>query len=147
LRKSRTLSIPFPPQPLNPTGVFPDNQGYWSDNDFTVRCCLPRDDGAWTVYACDGGRGNTPWQIYRFRTEDGIHLLDTEKVYQSEEGRWSQTTTLTYSPEKEKCLLRPSQDSLVIDLEWDSKDGRGLAGQKVRLRFYMRASQLYAVTA
>ena len=86
------------------TGDLPDNQEFWSDNDFTVRCCLPRDDGGWTVYACDGGRNNMPWRIYRFRTEDGIHLLDTEKVYQSEEGRWSQTTTLTYSPEKEMFL-------------------------------------------
>ena len=42
--------------------------------DFTVRCCIRQSDGSYIVYACDGGRNNTAWRIYRFHTTDGIKL-------------------------------------------------------------------------
>ncbi len=73
-------------------------------DEFTVRCCLRRIDGSYTVYACDGGTGHVPWQIYRFDTEDGIHLANKEKVYESKEGKWEQTATVSYSPEKNMLL-------------------------------------------
>ena len=73
-------------------------------SDFTVRCCLSQDDGSYIVYACDGGRDQKPWQIYRYRSEDGIQLLEKEKVYESPPGNWSQTTTLNYSADRKLFL-------------------------------------------
>ena len=49
--------------------------------------------------------------------------------------------------EKEKCILQDSMDTLEHELTWEGKTGAELVGQKVRLRFIMRASNIYAVTA
>ena len=93
--------------------------------DFTVRCCVPQVDGSYVVYACDGGRDHKPWQIYRYRTDDGIHLQAKERVYQSEPGRWSQTTTLNYSPDKDLflCLKNMKVDDGGSTYAYLSRDG------------------------
>ena len=93
--------------------------------DFTVRCCVRQDDGSYVVYACDGGRDHKPWQIYRYRTDDGIHLQAKERVYQSEPGRWSQTTTLNYSPDKDLflCLKNMKEDDGGSTFAYLSRDG------------------------
>ena len=93
--------------------------------DFTVRCCVPQVDGSYVVYACDGGRDHKPWQIYRYRTDDGIHLQAKERVYQSEPGRWSQTTTLNYSPEEDLflCLKNMKVDDGGSTYAYLSRDG------------------------
>ena len=49
--------------------------------------------------------------------------------------------------EREKCLLRGPLDDIALPLRWEGKDSRELSGRKARVRFFMRASYLYAVTA
>ena len=80
--------------------------------DFTVRCCIPDNDGTYLVYACDGGRGNTPWRIYRFRSPDGIRLEHRETVYAREPWRWAHVATVSYSPDREMflCLKNTSEE-------------------------------------
>lgn len=48
--------------------------------------------------------------------------------------------------EREKCLIR-EQDDTNIPLRWAGRSARELSGEKVQIRFYMRSSDLYAVTA
>lgn len=102
-----------------------DNRDPAYTGDFTVRCCVPHPDGSWSVYACDGGRDHTPWRIYRFRTEDGLHLLDKELVYESRPDKWSQTTTLTYSPELDLflCLKNYFEGDGGSTYAFTSRDG------------------------
>ncbi len=47
--------------------------------------------------------------------------------------------------EKEKCFFR-NVDSMDLPLSWDGNDGTELAGQQVKLRFYIRSARVYAVT-
>ena len=98
----------------------PDTTG-----DFTVRCCLPRPDGTYTVYACDGGRENTSWKIFRFRSEDGIHLENRETVYAREPWKWEHVVTVCYSPEREMflCLKNTSDDVGFGMHAFTSRDG------------------------
>jgi len=49
--------------------------------------------------------------------------------------------------EREKCLLRGPLDDIALPLRWEGKDSQELSGRKARVRFFMRASYLYAVTA
>ena len=49
--------------------------------------------------------------------------------------------------EKEECLLQGPIDSLNIELKWNGRNGTDLSGTRVRVRFYMRASNIYAVTS
>ena len=48
--------------------------------------------------------------------------------------------------ERENCIFQAPLDSLSQELAWKGKTGTELAGQKVRIRFIMRASNVYAVT-
>ncbi len=46
--------------------------------------------------------------------------------------------------ERDKCLIQ-SCDEINIPLKWGGQSARELKGQRIRLRFYMRASHVYAV--
>ena len=48
--------------------------------------------------------------------------------------------------EAEKCLIR-NQDRCDIPLQWDGTSARQLAGKTVRLRFFLRSANIYAITA
>ena len=48
--------------------------------------------------------------------------------------------------EAEKCLIR-NEDRCDIELKWGDLSARRLAGQTVRLRFFLRSANVYAVTA
>ncbi len=48
--------------------------------------------------------------------------------------------------EAEKCLIR-NDDRPDIPLKWDDASARQLAGQTIRLRFFLRGSSVYAVTS
>ena len=49
--------------------------------------------------------------------------------------------------ERHRCRLLPPQDSLAIELDWQGRNGAELAGRTVRIRFFLRAADLFAVTA
>ena len=49
--------------------------------------------------------------------------------------------------ERHRCRLLPPQDSLAIELDWQGRTGAELAGRAVRIRFFMRGADLFAVTA
>jgi hypothetical protein len=48
--------------------------------------------------------------------------------------------------EAEKCVIR-NEDRRDISLKWGDASARQLAGQTIRLRFFLRSSNIYAVTA
>jgi hypothetical protein len=48
--------------------------------------------------------------------------------------------------EPEKCLFR-NEDRRDIELKWRDLSARQLAGQTIRLRFFLRSANVYAVTA
>lgn len=48
--------------------------------------------------------------------------------------------------EAEKCLIR-NQDRRDIRLQWGETSAQQLAGRTIRLRFFLRSSNIYAVTA
>ena len=47
--------------------------------------------------------------------------------------------------ERAKCLFA-NQDGHALPLRWSEADGRTLAGQTVRLKFYLRDAKIYSVT-
>jgi hypothetical protein len=47
--------------------------------------------------------------------------------------------------EAEKCLIR-SEDRRDIPLKWGDASARQLAGKTIRLRFFLRSANIYAVT-
>ena len=47
--------------------------------------------------------------------------------------------------EREQCILK-NLDKTNIPLRWADKDSEGLKGRKVRLRFFARATRIYAVS-
>jgi hypothetical protein len=49
--------------------------------------------------------------------------------------------------EKERCLLQQKLDARDIPLRWGERDGHELQGKKMHIRFYLRASDIFAVTA
>jgi hypothetical protein len=49
--------------------------------------------------------------------------------------------------EREHCFLQPPVDKLDIPLRWGDRDATELRGKNMRVRFYLRASNIYAVTA
>ena len=49
--------------------------------------------------------------------------------------------------ERHRCRLLPPADSLSIELDWQGRTGAELAGRTVRIRFFLRAADLFAVTA
>jgi hypothetical protein len=48
--------------------------------------------------------------------------------------------------EAEKCVIR-NEDRRDIPLKWGDSSVRDLAGKSIRLRFYLRSANIYAVTA
>jgi hypothetical protein len=48
--------------------------------------------------------------------------------------------------EAEKCVIR-NEDRRDIPLKWGEASARQLAGRAIRLRFYLRSANIYAVTA
>ena len=48
--------------------------------------------------------------------------------------------------EAEKCVIR-NEDRRDIPLKWGDASARQLAGQTIRLRFFLRSANIYAVTA
>jgi hypothetical protein len=48
--------------------------------------------------------------------------------------------------EPEKCLIR-GQDDIALPLRWSGRSARELAGRRVRVRFHLRSSNVYAVTS
>ena len=48
--------------------------------------------------------------------------------------------------EAEKCVIR-NEDRSDIPLKWGDASARQLAGQTIRLRFFLRSANIYAVTA
>ena len=46
----------------------------------------------------------------------------------------------------EKCVIR-NEDRCDIPLQWGAASTSQLAGKNVRLRFFLRSANLYAVTA
>jgi len=48
--------------------------------------------------------------------------------------------------EAQKCLLQ-NVDKSDLPLHWEGKSARELAGRKIRLRFYLRSANIYAVTS
>jgi len=46
--------------------------------------------------------------------------------------------------EPEKCLIHDS-DQIDLPLQWGEKSARELVGRKIRLRFYLRSANMYAV--
>ena len=93
--------------------------------DFTVRCCIRQKDGSYIVYACDGGRNNTAWRIYRFHTTDGIKLENREIVYERQPSNWEHVVTVSYSPEREQflCLKNTSDPEGFGMYAFTSRDG------------------------
>jgi hypothetical protein len=49
--------------------------------------------------------------------------------------------------EKESCMLQSHHDAPDIPLVWAGRDGSELKGQGVRIRFYLRAADIFAVSA
>jgi hypothetical protein len=49
--------------------------------------------------------------------------------------------------EKERCIFQPPRDARDIPLRWGERDGNELQGKKMRVRFYLRAADIFAVTA
>jgi len=47
--------------------------------------------------------------------------------------------------EMPKCLIE-NREGREIPLMWDGKNGKEHAGQKVRLRFFLRDAKIYTVT-
>jgi hypothetical protein len=47
--------------------------------------------------------------------------------------------------EPQKCLIR-NQDNIALPLRWNGKSAQELAGRRIRLRFQLRSSNVYAVT-
>ena len=48
--------------------------------------------------------------------------------------------------EADKCVIQ-NQDLAAIRLKWGSTSARQLAGKTIRLRFYLRSANIYAVIA
>jgi hypothetical protein len=48
--------------------------------------------------------------------------------------------------DRDKCLFR-NEDRRDIELKWGDLSARRLAGQTIRLRFYLRSANVYAITA
>jgi hypothetical protein len=48
--------------------------------------------------------------------------------------------------EAEKCLIRDDDRSDIL-LKWGDASARRLAGRTIRLRFFLRSPNIYAVTA
>jgi len=48
--------------------------------------------------------------------------------------------------EAEKCVIQRA-DAIDVPLQWDGKPARPLAGRTIRLRFYLRGANIYAVTS
>lgn len=48
--------------------------------------------------------------------------------------------------EAEKCVIR-NDDRIDISLRWNDSSPRSLAGQTIRLRFFLRSASIYAVTS
>jgi len=46
--------------------------------------------------------------------------------------------------ERERCILKKG-NGIELPLKWEGKDTRELAGQKIRLRFFLRAASIYSV--
>jgi hypothetical protein len=49
--------------------------------------------------------------------------------------------------EKERCILQPRRDAPNIPLQWAGRDSSELKGQRMRIRFYLRAADIFALTA
>jgi hypothetical protein len=49
--------------------------------------------------------------------------------------------------DRESCIFQAPLDSLAQELSWNGKTAVELREQKVRVRFYLRAANIYAVTA
>jgi hypothetical protein len=49
--------------------------------------------------------------------------------------------------EKERCIFQASRDELAIPLQWNGRDGSELKGKRMRIRFHLRSSDIFAVTA
>jgi hypothetical protein len=48
--------------------------------------------------------------------------------------------------EPEKCVIQ-NADKIDLPLRWDGKSACELAGRNVRVRFYLRSANIYAVTS
>jgi hypothetical protein len=48
--------------------------------------------------------------------------------------------------EAEKCVIR-NEDRRDIPLKWGDASARQLAGRTIRLRFFLRSANIYAVTS
>ena len=49
--------------------------------------------------------------------------------------------------DREQCSLTPPLDLLHHPLRWAGKDGSDLAGERLRLRIYLRTANVYAITS
>ena len=48
--------------------------------------------------------------------------------------------------EKEHCILQATVDAPDIPMRWSGKDGSELQGKRMRVRFYLRGADIFAVT-
>jgi hypothetical protein len=48
--------------------------------------------------------------------------------------------------DREQCIIQGEPDAPDIPLRWKGRDGSELAGKRMRLRFYFRAADIFAVT-
>jgi len=48
--------------------------------------------------------------------------------------------------EKERCILQSELNAPNTTLRWESREGTELQGKKMRIRFYLRAADIFAVT-
>lgn len=89
--------------------------GDCDDPGFEIKCCVPREDGAWDVYGYTGGhdiygesgdptKQISKWHIHRATTRDGVHYENREVVFESEPGPWTHYATIAWSPAKKELL-------------------------------------------
>jgi hypothetical protein len=48
--------------------------------------------------------------------------------------------------EPQKCVIQ-GKDDIAMPLRWNGRSARVLAGRRIRLRFYLRSANVYAVTS
>src|SRR5689334_14916064 len=100
--------ISFGATPIRPIGDC-ENPG------FELKCCVPREDGAWDVYGYTGGhdiygeKGDptkqlSRWRIHHALTKDGIHYTGTEVVFESQPGAWTHFASIAHNPLNQELL-------------------------------------------
>jgi len=83
------------------------------DPSFVVVCCMPLEDGAWSVYGQIFNEDKNPkkgdekhkWKLIHTTTRDGEHFDKVETVFESEPGNWTPHLAMAYNPNAGEYLM------------------------------------------